>query len=46
VLFVCSQNKWRSPTAECVFARRGDIEVASAGTNHDADIPVSADLIA
>jgi predicted protein tyrosine phosphatase len=46
VLFVCSQNRLRSPTAECVFARRGDIEVASAGTNHDAETPVSAELVA
>ena len=36
VLFVCSQNRLRSPTAEQVFSGRRDIEVASAGTNHDA----------
>ena len=46
ILFVCSQNRLRSPTAEQVFARRDDIEVASAGTNHDAETPLSAELVA
>jgi predicted protein tyrosine phosphatase len=46
VLFVCSRNRLRSPTAEQVFSRRHDLEVASAGTNHDADVPVTADLVA
>ena len=44
-LFVCSQNRLRSPTAEQVFAVRGDIEVASAGTNSNAETPLSAELI-
>lgn len=42
VLFVCSQNRLRSPTAEQVFSRRRDLEVESAGTNHDADNPADA----
>lgn len=46
VLFVCSQNQLRSPTAEQVFSRRRDIEVASAGTNHDADTPLTHGLVA
>jgi predicted protein tyrosine phosphatase len=46
VLFVCSQNRLRSPTAEQVFSGRRDIEVASAGTNHDADNPLTHDLVA
>ena len=46
VLFVCSQNRLRSPTAEQVFSKRQDIEVASAGTNHDADTPLTHDLVA
>ncbi|AOO83788.1 low molecular weight protein tyrosine phosphatase family protein [Bosea vaviloviae] len=46
VLFVCSRNRLRSPTAEQVFSTRRDIEVASAGTNHDADVPVTAELAA
>lgn len=45
VLFVCSQNRLRSPTAEQIFARRRDIEVDSAGTNHDADNPLTAELV-
>lgn len=45
VLFVCSQNRLRSPTAEQVFSRRPDIEVASAGTNHDADNPLTSELV-
>jgi len=44
-LFVCSQNRLRSPTAEQVFSARTDIEVASAGTNHDAENPLGAELI-
>ena len=44
-LFICSQNKLRSPTAEQVFASRRDIEVSSAGTNNDAEVPLTSDLI-
>ncbi|WP_342657300.1 low molecular weight protein tyrosine phosphatase family protein [Sphingomonas sp. NY01] len=46
VLFVCSQNRLRSPTAEQVFSRRQDLEVDSAGTNHDAENPLTAELVA
>lgn len=45
VLFVCSQNRLRSPTAEQAFAARRDIEVDSAGTNHDAENPLTAELV-
>ncbi len=45
ILFVCSQNRLRSPTAEQVFASRPDMEVDSAGTNHDADTPLTAELV-
>ena len=45
VLFVCSQNRLRSPTAEQVFARHPGIECASAGTNHDADNPLTPELV-
>jgi predicted protein tyrosine phosphatase len=45
ILFVCSRNKLRSPTAEQVFARRRDLEVDAAGTNHDADNPLTAGLV-
>jgi predicted protein tyrosine phosphatase len=46
VLFVCSQNRLRSPTAEQVFSSRSDLEVASAGTNNDADNPLTPELVA
>jgi predicted protein tyrosine phosphatase len=45
VLFVCSQNKLRSPTAEQVFSNRAGFEVASAGTDRTAETPVSTELI-
>jgi predicted protein tyrosine phosphatase len=45
ILFVCSRNRLRSPTAEAVFSRRADLEVASAGTNHDAETPLTQDLV-
>ncbi|MDR6114030.1 MULTISPECIES: low molecular weight protein tyrosine phosphatase family protein [unclassified Sphingomonas] len=45
VLFVCSQNRLRSPTAEQVFASRRDLEVSSAGTNNDAENPLTAELV-
>jgi predicted protein tyrosine phosphatase len=46
VLFVCSRNRLRSPTAEQIFSHRTDLEVASAGTASDADTPLSSDLVA
>lgn len=45
VLFVCSQNRLRSPTAEQHFSRRADLEVASAGTNNDAETLLTAELV-
>ncbi|MEG3173674.1 hypothetical protein U1708_15800 [Sphingomonas sp. ZB1N12] len=45
ILFVCSQNRLRSPTAEQVFASRHDLEVDSAGTNNDAENPLTAELV-
>jgi len=36
VLFICSQNKLRSPTAENVFSTYNQINVRSAGLNTDA----------
>lgn len=46
VLFICSQNRLRSPTAEQVFADWPGIETASAGTNNDAETPLDAELVA
>jgi predicted protein tyrosine phosphatase len=45
LLFVCSENKLRSPTAETVFSEYEDVEAIGAGTNNDATTPVSGDLI-
>lgn len=45
LLFVCSQNKLRSPTAESVFSGRENISVRSAGVNNDAEIPISVEDI-
>ncbi len=45
LLFVCSRNRRRSPTAEIAFLGLPDIEVMSAGTPVDAENPVSAELI-
>ena len=45
ILFVCSQNRLRSPTAEQIFASHTEIEVSSAGTNHDADNPLTGELV-
>ncbi|HEY4215125.1 MAG TPA: low molecular weight protein tyrosine phosphatase family protein [Steroidobacteraceae bacterium] len=45
VLFVCSQNRLRSPTAEQVFSGWPGIEVASAGVNADADSPVTPEVL-
>ena len=41
LLFICSQNKLRSPTAETIFAEHPGIDVDSAGLNHDAIVPLS-----
>ena len=45
VLFICSQNRLRSPTAEAVFSGIDGIDALSAGTASDAITPVSADLV-
>ncbi len=45
VLFVCSRNRLRSPTAEALFSGREGVETLSAGTAPDAETPVSAELI-
>ncbi len=45
ILFVCSENRLRSPTAEAVFDEFDGVEAISAGTNKDCDCPVSGDLV-
>ncbi|MBE1160796.1 low molecular weight protein tyrosine phosphatase family protein [Dyella acidiphila] len=46
VLFICSQNRLRSPTAEQMFADWPGIETQSAGLAHDAGNPVTPELLA
>jgi predicted protein tyrosine phosphatase len=41
VLFICSRNQWRSPTAEKIFAAWQDLEVMSAGLDPSAVEPVT-----
>jgi predicted protein tyrosine phosphatase len=45
ILFVCSQNLLRSPTAEDVFSSWPGIEVTSAGLNNDAACTVTVELV-
>ena len=45
LLFVCSENRLRSPTGEEVFSAYDGINAIGAGTNHDAETAVSGDLI-
>ena len=45
LLFVCSENKLRSATAEALFSQYDGIQAIGAGTNCDAETPVSGDLI-
>jgi predicted protein tyrosine phosphatase len=44
-LFVCSQNRLRSPTAEEVFSKLPGIECASAGTDDMANVPLDPELV-
>ncbi len=45
ILFICSRNQWRSPTAEAVFKNRQGIQARSAGTEPSARIKVTAAMI-
>jgi predicted protein tyrosine phosphatase len=45
VLFICSMNKWRSPTAESIYRSHQLLSVRSAGTSSNARKSVtSSDL--
>ena len=46
VLFICSQNRLCSPTAEQVFADWPGVETASAGLKNDAENPLTPELLA
>ena len=42
LLFVCSRNQWRSPTAEALFKNHPRYDARSAGTAERARIKVTA----
>ena len=42
VLFVCSLNQWRSPTAEVIYRNDARLDVRSAGLRTDAKRHLSA----
>jgi predicted protein tyrosine phosphatase len=41
ILFICSKNQWRSPTAEKIFHQFNGYQVRSAGTEDGARIKVT-----
>ncbi len=41
LLFICSRNQWRSPTAEAIWRRHPDFNAKSAGTSPRAKKTVS-----
>jgi predicted protein tyrosine phosphatase len=45
ILFVCSRNQWRSPTAEAIFRTSGEHHAKSAGTEPGARIKLTTKLI-
>ena len=42
ILFICSRNQWRSPTAEKIYSKDTRFNVRSAGTSPRAKKTVSA----
>ncbi len=43
LLFVCSRNQWRSPTAEQIWRKRPGVQARSGGTSPSARHTVSVD---
>lgn len=43
LLFICSQNKLRSPTADAVFSEYEGLETDSAGLDRYAEVPLSTE---
>lgn len=46
ILFVCSRNQWRSPTAEQIWRKHPALSVRSGGTSPNARHPISANDLA
>lgn len=44
-LFICTQNRLRSPSAEQVFSTWPGVETDSAGLGNDANVPLSPEQI-
>ncbi|WP_444919216.1 low molecular weight protein tyrosine phosphatase family protein [Microbulbifer sp. JMSA003] len=42
LLFICSRNQWRSPTAEAIWRKHPDFNAKSAGTSPRAKKTVSS----
>ena len=42
LLFLCSRNRWRSPTAEWIFHGMDGLQARSAGTEQGARVKVTA----
>ncbi len=45
LLFLCTRNRLRSPTAETVFADLAGVEVDSAGLSRDAEVQLSEEQV-
>lgn len=45
LLFICSRNQWRSPTAEAVYKNVEGVNARSAGTEPAARARVSAKML-
>jgi protein-tyrosine-phosphatase len=45
ILFICSKNQWRSPTAELLFKNHPVYQARSAGTGQQARTRVNEKLI-
>ncbi len=45
ILFLCSKNKLRSPTAEAIFCEVDGWDVYSAGISNDAEVHVALEDI-
>lgn len=45
ILFICSRNQWRSPTAEAMYKDEQGLQVKSAGTAASARIKVNGKMI-
>ncbi len=45
LLFVCSRNQWRSPTAEAIFEGSQQYHAKSAGTSPSARIKITEKLM-